>query len=557
MFKHTFSLLALTLLLASPLAAQTTQKPATASVAGRVMLKGDPVSDVAIGLQPMSRTGFQDTSKLLRTRTDAEGRFRFSGLTADQYLITALAPGLIAPSDTPYEPQGKSLTVADGEAIENLTLELKRGGVIAGRITDAQNNPVVEIVVKLTKMDSSGKFNDYVTSEIAQYCRTDDRGAYRLFSLPTGKYKVSVGEPTRLPGGVQSGGTSTYYPQTFYPATPNEAQAKIIEVSEGSEATDVDIKVGEAKELFKAMGKVVDAESGKPVAGVKIGIGTPNERGQVDAFVLNDTTANAQGEFEFPSLMPGKYLAFISASRDANEFYSEPTPFEIGEGNMSGLEIKAIRGLSISGAVVVEGVTDSSNRPNLSQLSVIAFSASSPAVPRNHVAQVAANGSFRIGGLRPGKFSLFPSPRPPGMALLRIEHNGAMIRDTFELQPGEHASNVKFVFGPATGVLRGQVKFVGGAPPDGLTYRITVTRVGGSSANNSGAAVDARGQFVVRDLAAGEHEVRVFLLLSSTPTAEMNRLMSQLRQFSQLVTVAGSGETQTEFVIDLSKKEND
>jgi hypothetical protein len=33
--------------------------------------------------------------------------------------------------------------------------------------------------------------------------------------------------------------------------------------------------------------------------------------------------------------------------------------------------------------------------------------------------------------------------------------------------------------------------------------------------------------------------------------------MSQLRQFSQLVTVAGSGETQTEFVIDLSKKEND
>lgn len=557
MLIRTLTLLALTLLGSNSTFAQTLPKEGTAIVSGRVTLKGDPVSDVAIGLQPVSRTGFQDSSKLLRTRTDADGRFRFSGLNADQYLITALAPGLIAPSDTPYEPQGKALTVANGEVIENLTLELKRGGVITGRITDAQNNPVVEIVVRLAKMDSSGKFNSYVSSEIAQYYRTDDRGTYRLFSLPAGKYKVSVGEPIRLPGGIPPSGMGSYYPQTFYPGTPNEAQAKILEVSEGSEATDVDIKVGAAKELYTASGKVVDAESGKPVGGVRVGFGTPNERGQLDAFIPNDITANAQGEFEFPSLMPGKYLAFISVLGDNNEFYSEPTPFEVGESNVLGLEIKAIRGLSISGVVAFEGPMDSSPRPNLSQLRVIASPASRSVVPLNHAAQVAANGSFRITGLRPGKFSLFPSPRLPGMALMRIEHNGAPIRDNLELQSGEHLSNIKLVFGPATGVLRGQVRFVGGAPPEGSNYRITVSRVGGSSTNNSGAAVDARGQFVVKDLAAGEHEVKIFLLLSSTPTAEISRLMSLLRQYSQLVTVAGSGETQIELVIDLSKKEND
>ena len=559
MFKHTFSLLALTLLLASPLAAQTTQKPATASVAGRVMLKGDPVSDVAIGLQPMSRTGFQDTSKLLRTRTDAEGRFRFSGLTADQYLITALAPGLIAPSDTPYEPQGKSLTVADGEAIENLTLELKRGGVIAGRITDAQNNPVVEIVVKLTKMDSSGKFNDYVTSEIAQYCRTDDLGAYRLFALPPGKYKVSVGEPQIQAGGLQPGQTGGFYAQTFHPSTPNETQAKIIEVSEGSEATDVNIKVGGAKEVFDVAGKVIDAETGQPLGNVVVGFGTPGANGGVDAFVTNDTQTNAKGEFEFRSMMPGRYAAFLSSLSPSSpsEHYSEPVPFEITDSNLSGLEIKAIRGSSISGKAVIEDTSDKTLQARLAQFTILAYSASPQGSPAGRSVKFAADGSFRIGGLQPGNVSINVGPPQPGVMLLRIEHNGASIKDTIPIQQGEHLKDVRLVFASATATLRGQLKFIGGAPPEGFTHRVTATRIDGANAGRRGGTIDARGQFIVTDLAAGEYIVRVFLMLTSSPTPEMQKWMSVLSNYTHRVTVAGSGETQTEFVIDLSKKEND
>ena len=551
MFKHTLCLLALSLLLTASL---TAQNPGTATVSGRVTLKGEPASGVAVALQLQTRTGLPDMNSLRRTRTDADGRFRFSGVNAGQYLITALAPGLIAPSDSPYGAQGKSLSISDGETVENLDLQLKRGGVITGRITDAQGNPVVETTIKLTRQDTSGRFIGYTTSETAQYSRTDDLGAYRLFALLPGSYKVSVGEALQ-PKGLQTGGRN-YLPQTFYPGTPNEAQAKIIEVGEGSEATNIDIKVGSAKEVFDVLGKVVDAETGQPVAGIKLGFGTPTRSGRLDASALNDVFANAQGAFEFRGLMPGQYAAFISSSPDTfSEFYSEATPFEVGESNLTGLEVKALRGIAISGKAIVEGTDDPGNRAKLSQLTVSVYSASREAVPVGRSSKIAPDGSFRIGGLKPGKVSLTAYPQPPGFALTRIEHNGAPIKDFLDLQAGENAINVRLIFSSATGVLRGQVKFIGGAPPENALYKVMASKIGGASAGRTGADVDARGQFVITDLAAGEYEVGIMLLLRSTPTPETTRVMELLRQFSQRVSVAASGETQTELVIDLSKKE--
>ncbi len=537
--------------------AQSQTKEGTAIVSGRVTLKGEPASGVAVALQLQTRTELPDMNKLRRTRTDADGRFRFSGINAGQYLITALAPGLIAPSDSPYGAQGKALSISDGETIENLDLQLKRGGVIAGRITDAQSNPVVETTIKLTRQDTSGRFIGYVTSEISQYFRTDDLGAYRLFALPAGKYKVSIGEASQA-GGLQNIGARNYLPQTFFPGTPNETEAKIIEVSEGSVATNVDIKVGGAKEVFDVLGKVVDAETGQPVAGVKMGFGTPTRGGRLDAYALNDVFANAQGEFEFRGLMPGKYAAFISSAPDApSEFYSEATPFEVGESNLTGLEIKALRGIAISGKAILEGTDDPHNRGKLSQLSVSVYSASREAVPVGRTSKIAPDGSFRIGGLKPGKVSLTTFPRLPGLALSRIEYNGVYVKDFLDLQAGEHSTNVRLIFSSAMGVLRGQVKFIGGAPPENTTYRVFTYKVGGTSASGSGAPIDARGQFVITDLAAGEYEVGILLLLRSTPTPETTRVMGLLRQFSQRVNVAATGETQTELVIDLSKKEGD
>jgi hypothetical protein len=61
----------------------------------------------------------------------------------------------------------------------------------------------------------------------------------------------------------------------------------------------------------------------------------------------------------------------------------------------------------------------------------------------------------------------------------------------------------------------------------------------------------------LKNLVAGEYELKLFLGFNGPPPPEMSKLMKLLQKTTHRVTVAGSGETPTEFVVDLSQKEND
>ena len=74
-----------------------------------------------------------------------------------------------------------------------------------------------------------------------------NRGIYRIFGLRPGRYKVSVGQES-VYRGVGSGRHSLS--TTFHPDTNEAAKAGVIEISEGSEATSMDITVGRAREGF-------------------------------------------------------------------------------------------------------------------------------------------------------------------------------------------------------------------------------------------------------------------------------------------------------------------
>src|SRR5678815_5790840 len=68
--------------------------------------------------------------------------------------------------------------------------------------------------------------------------QTDDRGIYRLFGLGPGKYKLSASRNVR----TGFGQPARFLP-TYYPATTDPLKATIIEVTEGSELTGIDINV--------------------------------------------------------------------------------------------------------------------------------------------------------------------------------------------------------------------------------------------------------------------------------------------------------------------------
>src|SRR5215510_10099631 len=128
-------------------------KAGTSTVSGRVTLKGEPARGVMVVLQAQSQMG-QGASTSPRARVDESGRFHFTSVPAGRYAVSAIAPGFVSPDDDSFGiTRGKTLNVAEGEKIENLELEIRRGGVIAGRVTNSQGRPVIEETINLSRLD--------------------------------------------------------------------------------------------------------------------------------------------------------------------------------------------------------------------------------------------------------------------------------------------------------------------------------------------------------------------------------------------------------------------
>jgi Carboxypeptidase regulatory-like domain len=207
-------------------------KEGTATVSGRVTVKGEPAPGVTVVLQPFGMARPPNPGAIARAKTNENGQFRITGIAAGRYMMMAQAPGLIMPVERMGFPQGRTLYVAEDENVENIEIELKRGSVITGRITDSNSRPVVEERVELMKLDENGKPQQFRFGPMPDMQTTDDRGIYRIYGIPEGRYIVALGY-SQGEGPVNLGGLGAYYPRTYYPNVTDQSAAKMIEVGEG------------------------------------------------------------------------------------------------------------------------------------------------------------------------------------------------------------------------------------------------------------------------------------------------------------------------------------
>jgi protocatechuate 3,4-dioxygenase beta subunit len=538
-------------------------KAGTATVSGRVILKGEPARGVTVILQTQN----QGPSNAPRVRTDESGRFYFTGLPAGRYSVSAVAPGYVSPEDSMLlGMRGKTLNLNDGEKVENVDLEIKRGGVIAGRVTDSQGRPVIEEAVNVSKIDANNQPRGvpYFTPNFEMY-QTDDRGLYRVYGLPEGRYLVSVGF-VESPGSARVTSRREFYPRVFYPNVTSESEAKVIEVGEGSEATNIDITVSDPKQTHDVSGRVVDAGSGQPVAGVEVAIGGVTKEGRYvgGGFGVGAARSGPNGEFRMFGVLPGKY-ALIVPPEESSGFVGDPVIFDISEGDASGVELRVRKGASISDVAVIEGTNDPKVLSKLSQVNLLAYvrptgtNAPSMAVGRRPF-KVNADGGFRIEGLQAGKAMIIvmPPPEMRGLTLARIEHDGAPALEGVEVNPGEQVTGVRLVLVHGTLAIRGEVKIVGAAFPAGQRFRATARRVDQPMQNTAGGDVDARGQFVIENLAPGEYEIGVAAFFGPGDgqplSPEIRRLISSVKE---RVVLSGGNQQSVTLVIDLSRKEGD
>src|SRR5258706_376601 len=191
---------------------------------------------------------------------------------------------------------------------------------------------------------------------------TDSEGYYSLSQLAPAQYQIATLAPnlTAETGSGPSYGFVSFsrrphYLRTFYPDVSDQAKAAVIELTEGQEATNIDIKVGSSADSYSVFGRVIDSEGGLPVPGARISLVLNTKDQERSGSFFNGLLTNSRGEFRVDGLGPGRYGAYVSSENEGGTFYSDPAYFEVIDKDVSGVEVKEIRGLSLSGIVVTEG----------------------------------------------------------------------------------------------------------------------------------------------------------------------------------------------------------
>lgn len=530
----------------------------TGSITGRVTIDGRGAPDFVISLAPIISIGVH-RQKPIETRTDGAGYFRLTNVPTTDWLVMLREPTQerIYAFSNRSEPLywGIRVTVPPGGVAERIDFALTRGAVITGKALDERGQPVTDGWVTCLWFDSRVASqpelrNVIKTSEYGfgwrmmwEPVRTDERGAYRFSGLSAGAYRVVFEHKDK-----------GKYLNTFYPNATDETKAATIELRAGAEAANIDVRLS-PRPKFAVSGRMIDAQTNQPLPNLSWGYYQMIDHGQETAR-LNDFVgySGAQGEIQVDNLLPGKYVAYIGKAESARDLYCDPAIFEIRDDDVTNVEIKVYRGASISGRAVIEWTTDPATLAKLTdlRLGVLNFS-SSPSVftPFYPSAQIAADGSFRLSALRPGKLRIQPENFPKGFTLWSVERNGREQQDwVFDLAAGEQLSGVRVVIAHSAGAIRGQIKAEGETSFSGR-WMVFLKGVRGAPTLGFMNAVDGQGHFVLDGLAPGTYTVSV----ARFGRSEGNSPFEDGAHGEQTVTVSNGKETPVTIIVNRGAKD--
>lgn len=516
---------------------QTVTKPSPAIIGGTVTIDGEPAANIVVTLRTTAANGVLPRT-VAKGRTGADGRYQLSSLVTGDLALTPQAPAFIITDlpDRKYNGEpGILVSLDDGEVHKDVDFTLQRGGVISGRITSADGRAAVACEVHIQKLfaeahkppdpayfpEVSGPFpwttrtwtgNDLVA-------RTDDRGIYRFFGVPPGRYSVSAGGRRSWSGGTPA---PFYYQQVYFPATPTAEEASLIDISSGSEAKNIDITLGERRNdpTFQASGRVINYLTRKPVTSVEIlADPLPDADGTSSGGNSQPATMTESGEFILTGLRPGRYQ--LRTFGDSSEGVDYATvEFTVSNADVDGLKIESSPGLSLGGRLVIENTSNDALPFRWDELYLsISSEDRSTGASSNRGALVRPDGSFKVGGLRPGRVYLGLYYRGKGIGKLSVERGGIRLRGDdpiraggLTLEAGDQIDGllVTAVYGNC--IVRGLVKRSRESWPDSTEIKVNYWRNDDTSRVRF-LRTDGRGRFLVEGLTPGEYtfEAEAFL----------------------------------------------
>ena len=337
--------------------------------------------------------------------TDADGRYEATNLPADRYRIAVSRLGFVTlqfGQSRPFEG-GRQVTLANDQTLDRIDFALPRGGVITGRISDHNGEPLPGIPVHPMRYSygpSGTRQLGAVPTGPSSFGGhiTDDLGQFRIYGLMPGSYIIATGpQPGMVSGPEHEGLGPTYYPGT---ANPDDAQSVTVGVGQEVQAHFALVP----SRVARVSGIVIDSR-GRPVASRSLMLSI-----ETDSMMStrNVGMTRKDGTFEIASVPPGEYSIGVSPYRATTgivppeEFEFASVPITVTGEDISGLTITTHVGSTVTGRVVFEG---NSPRPSAMPLQVTPIAAS-PAIGGSRAyaggaenGRVDAEGNFRITGV--------------------------------------------------------------------------------------------------------------------------------------------------------------
>jgi len=317
--------------------------PVTGTIKGRLVSSdGQPLTNASVLAQSLN-----GTPSMKPTRPDADGRFTFDDLAPGSYILIATVPGYIDesmslgnPLDWPRHLIGSSVKI-----------NMIRGGVITGLVTNAKGEPLVGIPVRATRANVSSSFAlSFLTG--AGTAETDDRGSYRIYGLLPSQYIVNAGGMGRF-GSFSATGFDKDVP-TYYPSSTRDT-AVPVSVRSGDETTGIDIKY-KGTDGHSLSGVVVgnvppDAQAG----GLTIMLAHAGTA-SVLSFALAGT-AEARRAFSFNGVADGDYDLFANYLANPNDNALIGTKrISVRGGDVTGIELRLTSLGSLAGTITLDPI---------------------------------------------------------------------------------------------------------------------------------------------------------------------------------------------------------
>lgn len=479
--------------------------------------------------------GFPETpSREQYARTDAEGRFEVHGLPLETI-------GLYVQHTEHQDTKIEVMPSAPAEAKE-ISVRLKRGASVVGRIIDASGSPLVGEQVNL----AAGWFDVRSTY-------TDAEGRYRIDAVTPGSYSVTTGPyeagarglrksginvgdegevvvdfevPAaggRLGGVVQLGGKPL--PGARVTIVDDRGAEKAVNVTsdesgrflaEGLQYGSVRVTARTAQGLSgSARGTVVEGDApaevtvdigtagvnarvldsaGEPVSGSWINVEVAGASDGTWSRIKANGNSDTDGRFSASGLQPGEYILRVTRVEFAQ--YVSP-PFRLGDG-----ETKDLGDIRLSRGAVLEGIVRDDAGSPIEKVTVSLRDLSGREVFLFSMATTGSDGRYALHSVEPGRYTV------------RFETSGhAPAEKTVEITGSGGSADAVLTRG---GTFQVTVKDPAGAPIADARVRLiddkgrevsrTVSMVNFDTGRRF---TDAEGVASLADLATGRYVVQV------------------------------------------------